>query len=574
MDKTDVALFKLAIENFDEGVIITGQNNNLQYANLAARRMLNLSEDETICLSDILEAGHARVTAKGYTEIKLGSKIFALRIHNTRLSHLPVKICYITDVTEHLQKEMYLECINTILDSINEGVIASNTDGRLMIYNRQVSQFEGVSPDQMIGKLITEVYNVTTDTSEQLTVLKTGKPIIDVNLNYLSKTGKDTHLTSSTYPIFKEGKIVAAYSISSNITKMRQLILKNMELQEKLFPDNQKILSNGTKYTFQDIMGDSPLIINLVNEAKKAAFSRSPVMIYGETGTGKELFIQSIHNAGPNSEHPFVAINCASIPESLLESLLFGTVKGAFTGAEASKGLFEQAGKGTLFLDEINSMTLPLQAKILRVIQEKSVRKLGATNESPVLCRIMSSTNTDPYRCVANGTLREDLFYRLMVIYLTVPALRERIDDIKILAIYFLKKYAKLYGQKQIKMSPLYCDFLTQHTWPGNVRELEHTLEGSLAMLEEEEDLSLHHIPSHLYSRLRPKNYYYSTLKNPENLSSILREVERTVIIDALQKCNGNITKAAKSIGIGRQNLQYRMHKLKIEKLGGDVAKG
>jgi arginine utilization regulatory protein len=226
--------------------------------------------------------------------------------------------------------------------------------------------------------------------------------------------------------------------------------------------------------------------------------SPSPVLIFGETGTGKELFAQSIHNSRPRANQPFVAINCAAVPESLLESILFGTVKGAFTGAQNTKGVFEQAGSGTLFLDEINSMPRAMQTKLLRVLQEKSVRRVGADYEIPVKCLIITSSNEQLEECVRNGTLRNDLYYRLALLRINIPPLREWGKDIEILARHFLKTKGRLYGKKNIGLSTDFLNYLYQHSWPGNVRELEHTIESCVAVAEDGEELHLYHLPPHL----------------------------------------------------------------------------
>lgn len=238
----------------------------------------------------------------------------------------------------------------------------------------------------------------------------------------------------------------------------------------------------------------------VIRKAQKAAISPSPVLVYGETGTGKELVIQGIHNAGASRNEPFVAVNCAAIPESLLESTLFGTVRGAFTGGEDRIGLFEQAGRGTLYLDEINSMPIGLQAKILRVFQEKKVRRVGAQAEKPIQCRMICSTNLEPWQCVEEGVLRKDLYYRLAVIQIYIPPLRKRPEDIEVLVDYFKKMYNRIYGKHHLQVSNHLMNLFKEHSWPGNVRELEHTIENSLAMVETDVDeLTAYNLPYQLY---------------------------------------------------------------------------
>jgi arginine utilization regulatory protein len=462
-------------------------------------------------------------------------------------------------------REMIL-LLNSILDSINEGVIACDSEGKIILYNRCLEKLEGRSRSDILGKHLTEVYDVTPENSEQLTSLKTKKPILDENLNYIAN-GKEMHVVSSTFPFKDKNATIAVYSVSRDITGIRSLLLRSIDIQGKSRSDfGKETLKNGTKYNFSDLVGNSKSIIKVLNEARKAAASSSPVLVYGETGTGKELFVQGIHNAGINCREPFVAVNCAAIPESLLESLLFGTVKGAFTGAEHSPGLFEQAGKGTLYLDEVNSMATSLQAKTLRVLQEMKIRRLGAQNETPIYCRVISSTNVDPWQCVEENKIRKDLFYRLAVIQIYIPPLRDHLEDLKLLVDHFLIKYGRIFGKQLTGVSDQLLNVLREHTWPGNIRELEHLIENSLAMMEEEDCfLTIDKIPQPLISRSN-KRFSKSLIGNTLTLAEILVDVEKKTILNSLNMHNWNVSHAAKYIGIGRQNLQYRMNKLGIRR--------
>lgn len=250
-----------------------------------------------------------------------------------------------------------------------------------------------------------------------------------------------------------------------------------------------------------------------------------------------------------------------------MESSLFGTTKGAFTGAVDNPGLFEQAGKGTVFLDEINSMSTSLQAKLLRVLQERYVRRVGGKTDTPVNCRIISSSNVDPWECISRGELRKDLFYRLAVISLYVPPLRDRQEDIETLIDHFLKKFQKIYGRGSIKISPEMKNFLLKYQWPGNVRELEHVIESAITMLGEDQIIKTDHLPQYLKMKLTQLDMGIQeiTPKEPGTLSHILTEVEHQAIMETLKRHQGNITKAASALGISRQNMQYRMRKFGIK---------
>lgn len=561
-------LLQLLADNCGEGMLVTDSRDEILYLNKQAQTLLNIAPSSPGKITSHLPLEQARTDKQGRKILSRHDKVLALRVQKTTCAGALVKLWYLQDITGQERQHDELLCLHQIIDAVNEGVLVSDPTGKIVLYNKQIARFEGLSRSQVIGRHLTEVYAVTPENSEHLTVNRTKKPILDLNQNYVTSAGKEIHLVASTYPVLKDGKIKFVFSISRNVTKIHQLLAKTVELQEKLLPVNSPgKLSNGTRFTFTEIIGASRVMQNVIDKAMKAAQSPSPVLLYGETGTGKELFAQSIHNAGPSIGQPFVAINCAAIPESLLESLLFGTVKGAFTGAENTKGLFEQAGSGTLFLDEIDSMSVNLQAKLLRVLQEKSVRSIGANVETPIHCRIISSTNMDPWQCVLNHTLRKDLYFRLAVISLAIPPLRERYKDVELLANFFMQKYARLYGKQHVRLSPEYCNVLLQHTWPGNVRELEHALESSIALLDDEEELTLQHLPSYLRSRFSHNNYEYTALAGtPASLSGILAEVEKRVILNALESSGWNISRAARAIRIGRQNMQYRMRKLQIER--------
>jgi arginine utilization regulatory protein len=310
--------------------------------------------------------------------------------------------------------------------------------------------------------------------------------------------------------------------------------------------------SVGKIYTFDDIIGVSTEIIKLKEYALKAASSSSPILVYGETGTGKELFVQAIHNSSMRKDKPFVALNCAALPENLLEGILFGTVRGSFTGAEDREGLFEIADGGTLYLDELNSMPIELQAKLLRVIEERRVRRVGALDERAIDVRIIASTNIKPEHCVKNGIIRSDLYYRLNVITLTIPELRNRKVDIVKLAKHFIEKYNLKFGTNVIGISEDSLEKMLCYDWPGNVRELQNVIEG-IMNFKQEGIIEIEDLPERI--------------RNSENnsLQEMLQDVEIRIIKEALVLWNNNISKAAKYLRVPRQTLQYKVKKYRIE---------
>ncbi|MBF0574098.1 MAG: sigma 54-interacting transcriptional regulator, partial [Desulfamplus sp.] len=295
------------------------------------------------------------------------------------------------------------------------------------------------------------------------------------------------------------GETVARATLNidkSNINAHTFEIYENSGSFNRQYQQNR--LNNGTRFTFEHIIGDDADFIKIVNFAKMASATPSPIMIYGETGTGKELFAQSIHNASNRRNNSYVAINCAAIPENLLEGILFGTTKGAFTGSLDKVGLFEEANGGTILLDEINSMSIGLQAKLLRTLQEKKVRRIGSLKEIDIDIKIISSTNEPPQTACNLGKFRKDLFYRLGVVFIQIPPLRDRKNDLEKLVGYFLSKCNKYLKKEITTVSSEVMQLFYNYHWPGNVRELEHIIEGAMNVMKDKEVLSLEHISVHI----------------------------------------------------------------------------
>ncbi|MBU4344296.1 MAG: sigma-54 dependent transcriptional regulator [Desulfobacteraceae bacterium] len=318
-------------------------------------------------------------------------------------------------------------------------------------------------------------------------------------------------------------------------------------------------------FSFGNMVGKSKGMLKVYSLVKKVADTAANILITGESGTGKELVARAIHENSSRKDGPFVVINCGGIPENLLESELFGYMKGSFSGAHVDKpGLFEVAHMGTIFLDEIGELPPFLQVKLLRVVQEKTFRRIGGTEDVKVDVRIISATNQDLAQKVKNGGFREDLYYRLNVIPVEIPPLRERNEDIPMLASYFIEKYSKEFKKEIKKISPYALQLLMQHPFPGNVRELENIIERSVAL--ETTNIIL---PENL---IMPEDSGHDqdnalNVDIPEkgiNLNEELAKVERLLIKKALQKTNGSKTKAAKLLNVSFDSLRYRLKKLDI----------
>ncbi|MFZ5816786.1 MAG: sigma-54 interaction domain-containing protein [Bacillota bacterium] len=455
-------------------------------------------------------------------------------------------------------------------------------DGVTVFYNAKAAKSDGLAPDEVIGRHLLEVFpSLNEATSTLLKVLTTGQPMVNQEQTFTNYKGDRVTTINSTYPIYQEGELVGAIEVSKDVTRVRELSERVVGLQAELLRKRRRrgVTTGSARYTIDDLIGEHPRMLAVKERALKAARGPSPVLVYGETGTGKELLVHAIHHASDRRTRPLVAQNCAALPEGLLESILFGTVKGSFTGAEDRPGLFELADGGTLYLDEINSMNLELQAKLLRVLQDGRIRRVGDTMERPVDVRIIASTNEDPLVAVEQKRLRQDLYYRINVVYLELPALRDRPSDIPLLIDHFMQEHSQRLG---IAPRPLHLAvgrFFQQHSWPGNVRELEHAVEAALQMATGEE-LTLADLPVHL-QRAAASMAPASTPEtepaaepeplsggaiDPRELRQNLAHLEREAIERTLHQCGWNLSQAARQLGLPRQTLQYRIKILGLKK--------
>ncbi|HDR8364235.1 TPA: sigma 54-interacting transcriptional regulator, partial [Bacillus cereus] len=384
-----------------------------------------------------------------------------------------------------------------------------------------------------------------------------GKTKKNIKQTYFNNKGQEITTINDTFPIIENGKIKGAIEISKEISNLKQTI--------KISPSRKQ----STKFTFDHIIGDSEAIQSIITEGKRVIRTSSSILLVGETGTGKELFAQSIHNESQRSTKPFISQNCAAIPDTLMESLLFGTNRGAFTGAIDKSGLFEEANGGTLLLDEINSLSPALQAKLLRAIQEKTIRRIGGTHEKEIDVRIIATINEDPFEAIAHNRLREDLYYRLSVVTLCLPPLRERKEDIPDLVQHFIEKYNTQFGLNVTDVDVNVREFFYAYDWPGNVRELEHIIEGSMNLIEDETIITAFHMPTRFRERIKTEFNMQHALTNhntdaPKTLKHTIEKMEKNYINQILKEHHGNISQAAKFLGLSRQNLQYRIKKLHL----------
>ena len=454
--------------------------------------------------------------------------------------------------------------LQNILQYSNIGIHVIDKDRKTIIYNEVMANLEGLDIKQIMGKDLLDIFpSLDKDTSTLVKVLDTGMTIINRTQSYLNFKGKKITSVNSTIPLYSNKEIIGALEIANNMTHISKLSDQLLELQNELKSNNLNLQSDEIKikrYTFIDIIGKNKSFELAKKIGRKASMSSSSVLIYGDTGTGKELFAQSIHYSGIRKDKAFIAQNCAAIPESLLEGILFGTDKGGFTGALEREGIFEQASGGTLMLDEINSMSIPLQAKLLRVLQEGYIRRIGGIKDIPVDVRIIATTNEDPLESIKKGILRKDLFYRLNVIFISLPALKNRKDDIPILVDYFINKYNSILEKKVEGVSNEVLNLFMEYDWPGNARELENVIESSINMVgRADKVLELDDLAPSMH--MVNNNEMELTNIDDRPLPLILEKIEKDIILKALKNNDNNISRTALELGIKRQTLQHKLKK-------------
>jgi two-component system NtrC family response regulator len=328
-------------------------------------------------------------------------------------------------------------------------------------------------------------------------------------------------------------------------------------IQLRSLQDQNQVLKDELSQYRGNMVGDSPAMKKVYDIIRKVASVRTTVLITGESGTGKELVAQALHQSSPWSTAPFIRVNCAALAPTLLESELFGHEKGAFTGADKRKlGRFEMAQGGTLFLDEISEIPLDLQVKLLRVLQERELERVGGIQTIKVDTRVITASNRDLKAQVDKGAFREDLYYRLNVVTVHLPPLRERWEDIPLLAVHFINRFSKELGKPVRPLNPALLAALQSHSWPGNVRELQNTLERAVVLSEGDEIYTIPEIPSQASS---------GASTTPGSLSDILDQTEKKLIMVALQECDGVQNRAAKKLGVSRSALQYKIAKHHLE---------
>lgn len=452
-----------------------------------------------------------------------------------------------TELVNHLDKLFALE-------NYYDGILVTDCDGIIVHYWKRFLDSIDLARQDIVGKSVLDVFPVTEKSSTIMQVLRTGVPIIDCQEEYLLSDGQRTQTVFSTIPVKSGGRMLGAIEVFN--------YARYYPFRDAIHIPVRNSDTPGKIHTLDSIISVSAAMKHLKERIRIVAPSDLAVLIYGETGTGKDLVAQAIHAHSNRRDHKFLSLNCAAIPATLLESMLFGTVKGSYTGAEDKIGLFEAASGGTLFLDEINKMDMASQSKILKAIEDQKIRRVGGIDEIPVDVRIVAALNQDPETCVENQTLRQDLYYRLNVLQLRLPPLRERTEDIGELTRHFIAQ-CRVAERKPIDGISMEAEvFFLEYPWPGNVRELKNAIEGAFLMASGPKiELGDFDWAAGVTETLRWNRFAYRD--EGGSLKARVKEYERSVVQAAVND-SSTLQEAADRLKISRQSLNYKIKELGI----------
>ncbi|MFQ3186772.1 MAG: transcriptional regulator with PAS, ATPase and Fis domain [Marinomonas primoryensis] len=450
-----------------------------------------------------------------------------------------------------------------ILNAMEEWVVIVDHQAKIFFINRPYARFLGVKAEDVKGKKVTDVIE---NTRMHITV-QTGQA---ERLSFQKILG--SNMIASRFPIVDQGEVIGAVGtvIFHDTHEWKQInshikaLLAEQDFQHQKSIASDKV-NTGANFHLNDIIGDSQVMKSLSAKVTQVASGDVTVLIRGESGTGKELYAHAIHQLSDRAEFPFIKVNCAAIPENLLESELFGYEEGAFTGAKkgGKPGKFQLANGGTLFLDEIGDLPLLMQAKLLRVLQDREVESVGGVRSTPLNIRLITATHRPLESLIESGDFREDLYYRINVVAIDLPPLRERREDIAKLADFFLQKLSRRTGRRAPKLTVQALTAMLAYNWPGNIRELENVMEAAFYTSRDRKiPLSLLPTPLSQTESLSPQNPTSLGITEPTgNLKDQLNVAERNIIKTALIKCGDNRTKAAKQLGISKSTFYEKLDK-------------
>lgn len=562
---------QIILDSIHDGIIAVDANGFVNLFNKAAERITGLSAASVLKRSAVEAIPNTRlhlVLVQGMDEINQEQAIGDTKIITSRV---PVRdehgrivgaVAVFRDITELrslTDKVAGLWNVRSLLEAVIEStadaISVADEHGNNIIVNPAYTRITGLPRAAVLNKPVT--IDIAEGESMHLQVLKTGKAVKNVRMK-VGPARKEVIVNVA--PIIIDGAVRGSVGVIHDISEI-------IGLTEELATVKKLIRHLRADYTWDDIVGRSAALLAAKELARRAAGTPATVLLLGESGTGKELFAHAIHNASRRSSGRFVRVNCAALPEPLLESELFGYETGAFTGAlrGGKRGLFEEADRGTIFLDEIGDVSQAIQTKLLRVLQEKEIRKVGGTSSVPIDVRVIAATNANLERKIRDGSFREDLYYRLNVLPIQIPPLRSIRQDIPEIARHLLSKLNQEYGREVESISAEVMQSLQEYHWPGNVRELESIIgRAMIAMRPAEKEIETEHLP--LFECEKIGRIIVGSGNGPVlTLAAATAEAEKETIARALAEAGGNREQAAKLLDTAVRNLYYKMKKYGIK---------
>lgn len=573
--KSEAARRALIFHSSHDGMIVVDEYAYITDMNESAAQLLGVDKDEVVgrhILSVLPSSGLPRVLKTRQTEfhqeveLANGKKLIATRIpiidDSGKLfgalavfKDITELVALAEEITDLKEIRMMLEAI---IHSSEEAISVVDENGNGILINPAYTRLTGLTEEDVIGKPATA--DIAEGESMHMQVLKTRRPVRGARM----KVGpKNRDVIVNVAPIIVDGVLKGSVGVIHDVSEIQRL---TAELNRA----RQIIRTLEAKYSFADIIGESEEMKVAIEQAKLAAKTPATILLRGESGTGKELFAHAIHNASDRKYNKFIRVNCAAIPETLLESELFGYEEGAFSGARrgGKRGLFEEANNGSIFLDEIGELSASTQAKLLRVLQEREIVRVGGTKPIPINVRVIAATNVNLEKAIAEGAFREDLYYRLNRMPIYIPPLRARKEDIPALCRHLIQKLNQDYGRNVEGVTDEAMVKLLAYDWPGNVRELENVLGRAMIFMKfHEVMIDISHLPP-LSAPSAAPSVRPETEGELRPLDEMLGRYEAQLLEEALRRHRGNKTAAARALGISVRNLYYKLEKYNIVKNG------
>ncbi|EWG10713.1 sigma-54 interaction domain-containing protein [Cytobacillus firmus] len=563
----------LIFNSTDDGMIVINNLNEIIVFNRSAERMTGIKRKDALGkkINEVITdsmlprvMATRRIEANQEMTLANGLKIITTRIpmlgENNELMGAFAVFKDITEVVSLAEEITNLKDIQTMLQAIiqssEEAISVVDENGKGILINPAYSRLTGLEEEKVIGKPATA--DISEGESVHMKVLQTRRAMRGVAMRVGPKR-KDVIVNVA--PVIVDGKLKGSVGVIHDVSEIQNL---NRELNRA----RQIIRTLEAKYSFEDIIGTSEEMTIAIEQARLGAKTPATVLLRGESGTGKELFAHAIHNASDRKYNKFIRVNCAALSESLLESELFGYEEGAFSGAKrgGKRGLFEEADKGSIFLDEIGELTANTQAKLLRVLQEHEITRVGGTKPISIDVRVIAATNVNLEKGIADGTFREDLYYRLNRMPIHIPSLRRRKEDIPLLCSRLIQKINQEYGRNVEGVTEQAAKKLMAYNWPGNVRELDNILGRAIIFMNyNETKIEERHIPDLGANNPSPSIEASEEAQN-KSLTQMVEQYEAKVIRQTLRNLDGNKTKTAKMLGLSVRNLYYKLEKYEIAK--------